>query len=95
MIRGIIIHTCTKVKTITNLLGVKSVTKKHITINIWILFNKNLLSNFYIQDQMLYRTDGRLFRNLSLLGPALGKAELCLERTLSMTRVGDIGELYG
>ena len=43
-----------KFKIITNLFGVKNATKKDIIISIWVWFNTNLLSNFYIQDQMLY-----------------------------------------
>ena len=48
-----------KFKIITNLFGVKSITKKDIITSIWVWFNINLLSNFYIPDQMLYRTDGK------------------------------------
>ena len=78
-----------KFKTITNLFEVKNITKKHIITSIWVWFNTNLLSNFYIQD-LLYWKDGRLFRNVSCsfqIGQALRRAEPCLKRVSQMVLV--------
>lgn len=80
-----------------NQFGAKNITKKYI-VRAWVWFCKNLLNNFYIWGQMLFRKGGGLLRNCSLVSAwgTLAKAECVWRELWAGPELGTLmNEVYG